>query len=101
MAMVIDGRLEVAEQAGRVLHLIDKQRRRMVVQEQVGVALGLIGRRGEVQGNVVMVRKGGAHQGRLARLPGAGHHHRRKVRREPEHPVGKHPGVLHPDIMGL
>ena len=71
----------------------------MVVQEQVRVALGLIGGRGQVQGNVMMIRKGGPHQGRLARLPRTGHHHRRKVRREPEKPISEYPGVLHPDIM--
>ena len=65
VAARIDGRFQVAEEAGRVLHLVHQHRRGMLAEEEVGIALCLIRDRGQVERHVVVLGKGGAQQGRL------------------------------------
>ena len=67
--------LEVAEQAGRVLHLIDDYGRQVPLKEASRLFFGLFGFGGKIKGYELMVGEEPSKSGSLTGLASAGQHH--------------------------
>ena len=73
-ALAIDRRLQVPEQAGRILHLVQDDGRRVPREKGVRVALGLLRLARQVERHESVIREEPPHQAGLPGLAGAGQH---------------------------
>ena len=79
-ALAIDRRLQMAEEPGRVLHLVDDHGRRVAREKRAGIALGLFRLARQIERDEAVVGKQPAHQAGLPGLSGAGQYDGRPCR---------------------
>ena len=73
-AFAVHRRLQMPEEPGRVLHLVDDHRRRMAREKGARVAFRLLRLARQVEGDEGVAGEQPAHQARLPGLAGAGQH---------------------------
>ena len=88
LPVTVDRHLQMAEQPGRILNLIDQQRGRMAGEKGLRVLLRELRFGRHVETDVPVVRKQSGEQRRLPRLARTGNHHGRKLPSQPPHRVG-------------
>lgn len=99
LTKLVNHRLQVPEEPGSVLNLVDEDRGRVFAQERVGIPFCLLRRARQVERDVVMIREGMPEKCRLAGLPCAGDDDRRKPAYKPAETTLKHTFEVHVTIF--